>query len=110
MEVCGVAFTHSGCLGSYPVKWVNTTPSCLKLLPAGTAAAMTFTAYTTWLMKNALKTARRVPIWLMPGFSMVLAKDPGAMKWRVGRKSERAGIPEGRNRRLNTIKDLEAWL
>lgn len=33
LEVCGMAFTHSGCLGSYPVKWVNTTPSCLKLLP-----------------------------------------------------------------------------
>lgn len=67
-------------LGSYPVKWVNSMTSFLELLPSGTAATMTFTMLTTWLMENALKTTRRVSTQLKPAYYMVLARDPGAMK------------------------------
>lgn len=80
MEAWGREFTHSGCLGSYPVKWVNSMTSCLELFPSGTAATMAFMMYTTWLLESSLKIARRVPIWLKPAYYMVPAKDPGDMK------------------------------
>lgn len=49
---------------------------------------MTFTMYTTFLSERALKTARRVPVWSEPAQYMVPAKDPGTVKWRVGRELE----------------------
>lgn len=57
---------------------------------------MTFTMYTTFFSERALKTTRRVPVWSEPAHYMVPAKDPGAVKWRVGREleeqaSQRAG-------------------
>lgn len=33
-----------------------------------------------------MKTERRMPIWLKPAYYMVPAKDPGTIKWRVGRE------------------------
>lgn len=60
--------------------------SFLELFPSGTAATMTFTMYITCLTESVLKTERRMPIWLKPAYYMVPAKDPGTIKWRVGRE------------------------
>lgn len=66
---------------------------------------MTFTMYTTFFSERALKTARRVPVWSEPAQYMVPAKDPGV---EGGEGTGRAGIPEGWDKGLITIKELDA--